>query len=194
MTDELESLRQLRPDHLLPVGPIDAKILAEQRARLLGNIDPNTPADSERHMWPTITARLAYRDIRAALEFLTTVFGFRELRASRMEHPEGMLTWLALGDGVLMISEDGPARHDIYSPVEAGKTTVMINVYVTDIEAHHARAVQGGARVVLELSDTFWGERRYEALDLEGHRWHFAERLSSVRRRTATGGSSDAIQ
>jgi uncharacterized glyoxalase superfamily protein PhnB len=27
----------------------------------------------------------------------------------------------------------------------------------------------------------FWGDRRYEALDLEGHRWHFAERLSEIR-------------
>jgi uncharacterized glyoxalase superfamily protein PhnB len=22
----------------------------------------------------------------------------------------------------------------------------------------------------------FWGDRRYEAVDLEGHRWHFAQR------------------
>ena len=29
----------------------------------------------------------------------------------------------------------------------------------------------------------FWGDRRYEALDLEGHRWHFAERLSDIERR-----------
>jgi uncharacterized glyoxalase superfamily protein PhnB len=27
----------------------------------------------------------------------------------------------------------------------------------------------------------FWGDRRYEALDLEGHRWHFAERVSAIR-------------
>jgi uncharacterized glyoxalase superfamily protein PhnB len=29
----------------------------------------------------------------------------------------------------------------------------------------------------------FWGDRRYEALDLEGHRWHFGERRSHVRER-----------
>ncbi len=28
------------------------------------------------------------------------------------------------------------------------------------------------------LQDMFWGDRRYEALDLEGHRWHFAQRLA----------------
>ena len=38
-----------------------------------------------------------------------------------------------------------------------------------------------GAQIVTPLEDMFWGDRRYEALDLEGHRWHFAERLSEIR-------------
>ena len=36
-------------------------------------------------------------------------------------------------------------------------------------------------QIVTPLEDMFWGDRRYEALDLEGHRWHFAERLSEIR-------------
>jgi hypothetical protein len=34
--------------------------------------------------------------------------------------------------------------------------------------------------------DAFYGERRYEATDLEGHRWHFGERYADI---TARGGS-----
>jgi hypothetical protein len=30
----------------------------------------------------------------------------------------------------------------------------------------------------MPLEEMFWGDRRYEALDLEGHRWHFAERMT----------------
>ena len=52
-----------------------------------------------------------------------------------------------------------------------------------DIDAHYARAVAEGARIVMELEDMFCGDRRYEATDLEGHRWHFGERLSHVRER-----------
>ena len=33
----------------------------------------------------------------------------------------------------------------------------------------------------MELEDAFYGERRYEATDLEGHRWHFAERFDDIR-------------
>ena len=178
MTDELDALQRLRPDRLLPDEPIDPHVLAEERQRLLNAIEPHSAAQLEvgARAWPTISARLAYRDIHAALDFLQRVFGFRERRESRLEHPLGMLTWLEYGDGVVMISEDGQTRHALYSPLTTGMTGVMINVYVMDIDAHYQRAVRAGARVVLELSDTFWGDRRYEVLDLEGHRWHFAQR------------------
>jgi uncharacterized glyoxalase superfamily protein PhnB len=35
----------------------------------------------------------------------------------------------------------------------------------------------------MELDDAFFGERRYEATDLEGHRWHFGERFDDIRAR-----------
>jgi hypothetical protein len=35
----------------------------------------------------------------------------------------------------------------------------------------------------MALDDAFYGERRYEATDLEGHRWHFGERFDDIRAR-----------
>ena len=35
----------------------------------------------------------------------------------------------------------------------------------------------------MEVNDAFFGERRYEAADPEGNRWHFGKPLASVRRR-----------
>jgi uncharacterized glyoxalase superfamily protein PhnB len=35
----------------------------------------------------------------------------------------------------------------------------------------------------MEIDDAFFGERRYEATDLEGHRWHFGERFDDIRAR-----------
>ena len=128
---------------------------------------------------PSIYPRLAYRDEVAALEFLTRAFGLVERRESRMEHPDGMLAWLELGDGVVMIGRSGEERHGLHSPLDAGSSTAMVNAYVQDIDAHYRRAEAEGARIVTPLEDMFWGDRRYEALDLEGHRWHFAERMSA---------------
>jgi PhnB protein len=193
-TDDLDPVRRIRPDRLLPDDPIDPQVLARERNRLMSAITATTdePAAVARahdrggeSFTPSLYPRLAYNDERSALEFLIRAFGFRERREARMEHPEGMLAWLEVGNGVVMIGRAGTALHDLHSPVEAGMTTVMVNVSVSDVDAHHARAVAEGARVVMDLEDMFWGDRRYEALDPEGHRWHFTERLADVRHRLA---------
>ena len=175
MTDELDPLRRLRGDDLLPTDPPDAELLAAARRRLLAGI-AGTPSDDPVPL-PSVYTRLAYRDERAALEFLERAFGFRELRESRMEHPDGMLAWLQLGNGVIMIGRSGTQHHGLTSPIDAGATTAMVMVYVDDIDAHHRQAVAEGATIVSEPEDMFWGDRRYEAFDSEGHRWHFAQRL-----------------
>jgi len=179
MTDDLEHLRRSRPDRLLPDDPPDPEVLAREKARLMAAI--GGPA-AQRRM-PSIYPRLAYRDEVAALEFLTRAFGLVERREARMEHPDGMLAWLELGDGVVMIGRAGEERHGLHSPLETGVPTAMVNAYVHDIDAHHRRAAAEGARIITPLEDMFWGDRRYEALDLEGHRWHFAERMSGIRAR-----------
>ena len=205
MTDDLEHLRRSRPDRLLPDDPPDPEVLAREKARLMAAItEPGgtAPGDApsgdaapgsagergaavHRRM-PSIYPRLAYRDEVAALEFLTRAFGLVERRESRMEHPDGMLAWLELGDGVVMIGRSGEERHGLHSPLDAGASTAMVNAYVRDIDAHYRRAEAEGARIVTPLEDMFWGDRRYEALDLEGHRWHFAERMSGTRAQPPT--------
>jgi uncharacterized glyoxalase superfamily protein PhnB len=127
---------------------------------------------------PAIYPRLAYRDVPAALDFLTRAFGLRERREERLESPQGMLAWLELGDGVVMIGQSGAAHHGLYSPLELGRTSAMLNVRVRDVDAHHRRALAEGAQIVMEPEDMFFGERRYEALDPEGHRWHFGQPIS----------------
>jgi len=202
MTDDLEHLRRSRPDRLLPDDPPDPEVLAREKARLMaaitepGSAAPGdaTPGDAtagERgaavhRRTPSIYPRLAYRDEVAALEFLTRAFGLVERRESRMEHPDGMLAWLELGDGVVMIGRSGEERHGLHSPLDAGSSTAMVNAYVQDIDAHYRRAEAEGARIVTPLEDMFWGDRRYEALDLEEHRWHFAERVPGIRARPST--------
>jgi uncharacterized glyoxalase superfamily protein PhnB len=177
--DELDALRRLRPDRVLPDDPADPHVLAQGRDRLLSEISGR---DRFVERVPqAIYPRLAYDDEYAALDYLIRVFGFRERREARQEYPHGMLAWLELNGGVVMICAAGP--HGLRSPRLNGHCTAMVNVYVDDVDAHYRRAVAEGARIVLPIEDMFWGDRRYEALDEEGHRWHFGTRLSDVRRR-----------
>jgi MerR family transcriptional regulator, thiopeptide resistance regulator len=59
----------------------------------------------------------------------------------------------------------------------------MINVAVHDIDSHYEHAVSEGAAITMPIEDAFYGFRRYEADDLEGHHWHFHESLEAIRER-----------
>ena len=163
---------------------VHADVFTRQKEQLMTEI---TGTEAERlgfrsRMYP----RLAYRDERAALAYLTRVFGFRERREARIEQggPDGdMLAWLEFGDGLVMIGSVNEDVHLIYSPLDLGHTTSMINVEVDDVDAHYGRAVAEGAAVTMPLADAWYGARRYEATDLEGHRWHFEEAHAHIRER-----------
>ena len=176
MSDDLDPLRRLRPDGLLPDDPPNPDVLASERHKLLSEVIGSAATDDPATL-PSVYPRLAYRDERAALEFLVRAFGFVERREARMEHPEGTLAWLELGSGLIMIGRSGPEHHGLASPADAGVTTSMLMVHVDDVDAHHRRAAAEGAHILSDPQDMFWGDRRYEALDLEGHRWHFAQRI-----------------
>jgi uncharacterized glyoxalase superfamily protein PhnB len=132
---------------------------------------------------PDIYPRLAYNDELAAVDYLTRVFQFAEQREARMEFDGHYLCWLRIGNGIVMLGHANADVHRIHSPADVGLTTVIMHVYVPDIDAHYAHAVAAGAVVTMDLRDAFYGDRVYEATDLEGHRWHFGERFDDIRAR-----------
>jgi uncharacterized glyoxalase superfamily protein PhnB len=182
-SDPLEHARRLRPDRLHDSEPNDPWILAEERDRLMSMIEHTDVEPKSTWNPPAIYPRLGYEDERAAIEFLTRAFGFRERVEARMEHDTGVLAWLEHGDGVVMVGHVNHDVHKIHSPTETGAATCMLNVSVDDVDAHYASAKAEGAVITMEVNDAFYGERRYECEDPEGNRWHFGEALSHVRAR-----------
>jgi uncharacterized glyoxalase superfamily protein PhnB len=182
VSDDFDPLRRLRPDRVEPDDPGDPAVFSRAKERLMSAIDEDHAA-TEISSTPDIYPRLAYRDELAAVDYLTRVFQLTENREARMEYDGKFLCWLRAGTGVVMLGHANPDIHMIHSPLEAGLTTVMIQVYVHDIDAHYAHAVAEGANVTMALQDAFYGERRYEATDPEGHRWHFGERFDDIRAR-----------
>lgn len=182
MTDDFDPLRQILPDRLEPADPGDPAAYTRAKDQLMSQItQKQRPAEAI--ATPDLYPRLAYNDELAAVDYLSRVFGFVETREARMEFDGQYLCWLRLGTGMVMVGHTNAEVHQIYSPTNAGLTTVMLNVYVPDIDAHYARASVEGAVITMEIDDAFYGERRYEATDPEGHRWHFAERFESIIQR-----------
>jgi uncharacterized glyoxalase superfamily protein PhnB len=126
---------------------------------------------------PRVLARLAYREPADAAAWLAQAFGFEEDRSARLQDANGRvtLTDIRVMDSRVMIGTSGP--HGIQSPTVLGGRNQMLIVYVDGIDTHFARARDAGATILSLPTDMPWGDRRYEALDYEGHAWSFNEHL-----------------
>jgi uncharacterized glyoxalase superfamily protein PhnB len=121
---------------------------------------------------PQIIPHLPYEDVAAAIEWLERAFGFRERPGARFTAPDGSIhTAMRLGSGEIMLGR--PGGHGACSPKTLGGVSQLLSVYVPDVDRHYEQARRAGARIVAEIEDKFYGERVYEALDLEGHRFSF---------------------
>jgi RNA polymerase sigma factor (sigma-70 family) len=184
----------LRPDRVLPVDVGDPEVFKREKEKLMSKIGTTTPQEKAWSRTPSMYPRLTYADEVAALEYLTRVFQFTERREARMGEADseaGMLAWLEFGDGVIMIGRATDAARDVhhlYSPAEVGHATVSIQVAVNDIDSHYEHVVAEGASITMPIEDAFYGYRRYEADDLEGHHWHFAESLEAIKAREQSAG------
>ncbi len=135
----------------------------------------NPPAGS-----PRVVARLAYNDVASALEFLENAYGFAEREGTRIEMADGSVVLVEINvvDSYIMIGSAG--AHDIDAPGNVGGITQALIVYVDDIDRHYEKAKNAGAKIVSEPADQFWGDRRYESRDSEGHHWSFHVHLRDV--------------
>ncbi len=126
---------------------------------------------------PRVTPYVLYEDVSSAINWLTSAFGFRE--HLRLPGPDGKTSHaeMRLSDGVIMMGCPGP---DYRNPLRTGHVTQNVHVYVDDVDAHFAHAKHAGARILEEPTDQFYGDRRYGAVDPEGHCWYFAQHVRDV--------------
>ena len=136
--------------------------------------------------------RLVYTDELAALEYLTRVFQFTERREARMGsderrgHARLARVRRRRGDDRTGVRR-GARRPPPLQPGRGRPRDGDDQRDVNDIDAHYAHAVAEGATITMPIEDAFYGYRRYEADDLEGHHWHFHEPLEAIRRHSARG-------
>jgi PhnB protein len=125
----------------------------------------------------TITPYVLYRDGAAAIDFLTRTLGFEEVM--RFESADGGVghAELRLGDGHVYLGEPGDGYRD---PKQLGSVTVLIHVYVDDVDAHFEHAKAAGADVQGEPEDRPYGDRIYRVTDPEGHHWFIAQHVRDV--------------
>jgi uncharacterized glyoxalase superfamily protein PhnB len=125
----------------------------------------------------TITPYLLYEDVDAALSFLAKAFGFEE--TLRYTGEEGYVNHaeMRIGDGTIYLGDPGDQYQN---PKKVGHETVGIAVIVDDVDTHYERAKAAGVEIREQPADQAYGERRYIAIDHEGHYWFFSQPTREV--------------
>ena len=111
-----------------------------------------------------------YRDVPAALDWLTRSFGFAE--EMRTGTPSGGMHGQMTFGGQRLMMGQGAKDWGMVSPREAGTATMGVLVYLDDVDGHYARAQAAGAEIVHPPRDESYG-RTYTVRDLDGHPWFF---------------------
>ncbi|MFG2486606.1 MULTISPECIES: VOC family protein [Streptomyces] len=120
---------------------------------------------------PSICPTLVYRDAKAAIKLLTEAFGFSQVAVYEGEDGSVMHAELTYGNGMVMLGSSG--RGGAFDKAMEGAGPSGVYVVVDDVDAHHRRAVEHGAEIVMEPTDQDYGSRDYMARDAEGNVWSF---------------------
>jgi PhnB protein len=127
----------------------------------------------------TVTPFLAIENAAKAIAFYERAFGARE--RYRMPGPDDTIAHaeIEIGDSLLMVSDPFPEA-GVSPPAALGGTTVGMYLYVEDVDAFVARAVDAGATLTVPVEDMFWGDRFGQVTDPYGHTWQVSTHIEDV--------------
>ncbi len=127
----------------------------------------------------SVTPYLCVKGGARAIEFYERVFGAREIY--RMMQPDGRVghAELQIGDSRIMLADEAPDA-GARSPQTIGGSPVTIHLYVEDVDATVARAVEAGARLTRPVKDQFYGDRNGGVVDPFGHVWFVSTHVEDV--------------
>jgi uncharacterized glyoxalase superfamily protein PhnB len=127
----------------------------------------------------TITPHLVCRNAADAITFYQKAFGAVE--QARLPGPGGKLmhALIRIGDSPLMLVDEMP-EWGALGPQSLNGSPVTIHLYVEDVDAVVARAVDAGAKIIMPVADMFWGDRYGRLDDPFGHHWSVATHIRDV--------------
>jgi uncharacterized glyoxalase superfamily protein PhnB len=128
---------------------------------------------------PWLTPYLTVRDARTALAFYEAAFGFA-VRDSVEDDGAIMHVEMTYHDQlIVMFAPEGAFGSTARTPKSAQTIAPQsFYLYVDNVDAVYARAIEAGAKSLSEPQDQFWGDRFAQVEDLDGYRWALARHLS----------------
>src|ERR1700719_4382074 len=128
--------------------------------------------------FPRVVPELVYQDVAAAMDWLSSVFGFREILRHTLGDGQVDHADMDTGrGGVVMLTTAEAGRR---SPADDAHVCKKLIVFVDDIDQHFAAVEKAGAETLHAPVDKPWGLRQYVVRDREGHMWEFSQHVRDV--------------
>jgi PhnB protein len=124
---------------------------------------------------PIFTPELIIANGITDIDFYKEAFGATELR--RFSNDDGSLhvAEMEINGSMFHIHEQNEGYNA--SPTALNHTTVIIGLFVDDVDAVVEKAVKAGATVIHPPQDYFYGYRQAEIADPFGHRWQIEKAI-----------------
>ena len=127
----------------------------------------------------TITPSLVVRDAAKAVEFYQKALGAKVRGVHYTPDGKVMHAEVKIGDSIFFFNDEFPDMK-AFSPLALGGSAVTLHIYCKEVDAAFERAVGAGAKVLMPVMDTFWGDRYGQLEDPFGHRWSIASRKENL--------------
>ncbi len=140
----------------------------------------------------SVTPHLVCRDAAAAIAFYEAAFGAQE--QVRLPGPDGRLlhACIIVNGSTVMLCDEFPEMGG-KAPTTLHGTPVTIHLPVPDVDAAVSRAQAAGARVIMPVTDMFWGDRYGLVEDPFGHHWSIATPIRPVAAEDLPGALAAAM-
>jgi PhnB protein len=128
-----------------------------------------------------ITPALVVKGGDEALRFYAEVFGATE--RMRFPGPGGTIAHaeIEIGDSVVIVEDESPYLGTAAPPSGGLEgSPVFLFIYVEDVDAVVARAVELGSTLKRPATDQFYGDRDAFVIDPFGHGWTIASHVEDV--------------
>jgi len=128
---------------------------------------------------PVVMPMLVCRDVVTEIDFCKTTFEAVEL--VRRPGPDGKVAHAAMtiGGAMIMLEAEWPSLAS-QAPKPDASSPVVIYVYVEDVDTVVERAVAAGAKILIPVTDQFWGDRTGRIIDPSGHVWTVSTRIEET--------------
>ncbi len=125
----------------------------------------------------SITPYLITNNAKKALEYYKQAFDAMEVLV--MEH-DGKVSHceFRIGDSVIMMADEYPDMQNTAPSGDNRYSTLLL--YVNNVDKTFGRAVEFGAKVIMEPKNQFYGDRMSTVMDPFGHKWHIATHIEDL--------------